>query len=595
MPFAACSKPGCENEGLNVFEYSRRYGIWRRRRPSKTQHKARCPSCRSGIALGEPTRLQGDDSEIARRLEEVFRSARDRGGLRDRIDNLLSYRDFDIGRSRYLRTLASLAPRMRDYHSYCNAELLTKDYLKRFDRLFRDGNGGEKPDALPGSPFNGVATLHTDAMSISLRKPKKSYTSRHQQFEVLVTALRIDRSHDKTEERGSTYFILAAHPFVVLEKGDRSQKRDRLRGEMFDDAVLPVAERRYDHLLHEGIDHGKDARLERDESYVAAEALFMRQDYAELAHFMVVKDLTKRFRRVALCMDGNKRAYRSAAAVFAEDMRTGCDDGGMECRRAEIAIVQAQRRSGGRVSSEEQDEFCDRENERVAGEWEDRLAGEMEKGGAVDLGDKDRELRTAKAKVDLFRQVTQGGFSDGGTWGWRKRPTQKGNRILAVLWLSQGPDRKGLPNRTIEAFLRRASLQSVDTAIKEFRDSVPPARRPENRAAGNQSYYRSSQNAEVTLCHLWLFCFLSNYQRLRIEPRKQRAGLLGLMRREDRDGFRIARRLQFQLGRDHAIEITEKTGHGQETLPRRRSAGTVLPAVGSSGSGGRQRGPALAV
>ena len=53
MPFAACSKPGCENEGLNVFEYSRRYGIWRRRRPSKTQHKgpsktqhkARCPSC----------------------------------------------------------------------------------------------------------------------------------------------------------------------------------------------------------------------------------------------------------------------------------------------------------------------------------------------------------------------------------------------------------------------------------------------------------------------------------------------------------------------------------------------------------------------
>ncbi len=191
--------------------------------------------------------MHGPKSEIAERLGEAFRSAHDRGGLRDRVDNLLSYRDYDIGQSRYLRTLASLAPRMRDYHSYCNAELLAKDYLQRFDRL----------------------------------------------------------------------------------------------------------------------------------------------------------------------------------------------------------------------------------------------SGELEKGGAVDLGDKDRELRTAKAKVELFRQVTHGGFSDSGTWGWRKRPTQKGNRLLAVLWLSQGSDRKGLPNRTLEAFLRHASLQSVDTAIKEFRGSVPPARRSENRAAGH--------------------------------------------------------------------------------------------------------------
>ena len=264
-------------------------------------------------------------------------------------------------------------------------------------------------------------------MSISLRKPTRSYKSRHKQLDVLVTVLRIDLSHDVKEDTGSTYFLLAAHPFMVLEKGDRSQKRDRSLLKIFDDAELPVAKRRYDHLLHEGTDHGTDAEQQSDRSYVAAKALFMRRDYAELAHFMVVKDMTKRFRRVTLCMDGNKSAYRSAAAVFAEDMRTGCDDGGMECRRAEIAIVQAQPRSGGRVSAEEQDKFCDRENERVAGEWEDRFAGEFEKGGAADLGDTDRELRTAKAKVDLFQQVTQGGFSEGGTWGWAQAPDPEGN------------------------------------------------------------------------------------------------------------------------------------------------------------------------
>ena len=616
IPFAACPKPGCENEGLNLFEYRRRYAC----NPSKKKDKdpstkkqdevsskkkgkdpslkVRCSSCQSEITLGEPMRLQGDESEIAERLGEVFKSAHDRGGLGNRVNNLLSYQNYDIGQSRYLRTLASLAPRMRDFHSYCNAGLLAEDYPARLERLSRDGNGAEMPDALPGSPFNGVATLHSDAMSISLRRPNTNYEQRHQQLQIQVTALRIDRSHEMTEKkkRGSTYFILAAHPFVVLEKGNRSQKSDRSRGEMFEDADLPVAERRYDHLLHEGTDHGKDAALKGSQAYLGTGGLFMRTDYAELAHFMVVKDLTKRFRRVTLCMDGNKSAYRSAAAVFAEDMLTGCDDGGMECRRAEIAIVQARRRSGGRVSPEEQDRICDMENERVVKEWDDRLAGELEKGGGVDLGDTDRKLRTAKAKVKLFRQLVFGGFSGGETtWGWRERPTQKGNRLLAVLWLSQGPDRNGPPNGIIDEFLRRASLQSVDTAIKGFRDSVPPARRPENRADDSRSYYRSSQNAEIVLCYIWLYCFLANYRELRTEPRNQRASLLGLMRREDLDGFKTAERLQFRLGRDHAIEITQKVGHVQETLPRRNSARTVLPAVGSSGSGGRQRGRALAV
>ena len=590
VPFAACPTAGCENEGLNVFEYSRRYGIHRRRRPSKdTQHKARCPSCNTHISLGEPARLHGSDSWIAKRLAEVFRSARDRGGLSDRVDNLLSYRDFDIDRSAYLRALASLGPRMRDYHSYCNAQLMAEDYPERLDRLYRSANGGATPDAVAGSPFNGAATLRTDTMKISLRKPSTSYETRHQQFDVLVTALRIDLSHDENDDRRSTYFILAAHPFAVLEKGDRKQKRDWENGEMFDDAELSVADRQYDHLLHEGIDHGEDARLEGNESYVAAKALLMRQDYAELAHFMVVKDLTARFRRVTLCMDGARSTYRSAAAVFAEDMRAVCNDGDMEGRRAEIAIVQAQRRSGGRVSAEEQDRFCARENERVAREWKARLAAEMEKGGGADLGDRDRELREAKARVDLFRQVTRGGFSEEGTWGWRKRPTLKGDRFLAVLWLSQGPDRTELPKGAVEALLRRASLQSVDSAIKEFRDSVPPARRPENRAAGNQSYYRSSQNAEIVVCHLWLFCFLSNYLKLRTRPEEQRAGLLGLTSGKGRAGLGAAQRIGFRLGRDQAIEITEETGHGEATLPRRRSPRTVLPAVGAGGLGGRRR------
>ena len=611
IPFAACPTPDCVNEGVNIFEYRRRYRGDGKSRP----HLARC-SCRSrttgeaigraGITLGEAIDLQGTDAGIAQRLEEVFRSSHDRGGLRDRIDNLLAYRDFYIGRSRYLRTLRALAPRMRDFHSYCNAGLLAEDFPERLARLFGEETGGGKPDGLRGSPFNGVATLRTDAVGISLRKPKRSNRSReeerdqdrHHLLHVQITALRIDRSHDMDEERGSTHFVLAAHPFVVLttnrKKGGWLPKRREL-GTMFEDAVSPVADRQYDHLFHEGTDHGKDAHLKGQQSYMAAGGLFMRPDYAALAHFMVVKDLTDRFRRVTLCMDGDRTAYAHAVAAFAEDLRAGRDEGSLECPRAEIAVLQAKRRSRkGGVSPEEQDRICDRENERVDREWQDRIAAMLEEDGTLDIGEADAEARTAKAKALLFRQATAGGWAEDAKWAWRERPTQKGNRLLTVLWFSQGPDRTGPPNEIVDEFLRRSSLQSVDTAIKRLRDTFSSGRRPESRAGGGITYYRSSRSAKVVACQIWLYCFLSNYLRLRIEPRKQGAGLLGLVRREDRRRFNMARRLQFRLGWDHAIEITEKTGHGQETLPRRRPAGTALLAIGASGPGGRGRARAPA-
>ena len=64
---------------------------------------------------------------------------------------------------------AILARRIRDYQSYCNAELMASGYPDRFDSLFAEA-GGTK-DAELCSPFNGVATLITDAMNVTLRSP----------------------------------------------------------------------------------------------------------------------------------------------------------------------------------------------------------------------------------------------------------------------------------------------------------------------------------------------------------------------------------------------------------------------------------------
>ena len=594
IPFAACSRPGCVNDGVNVFEYCRRY----RKDSTAKPHLARC-RCegRPAISLGETINLNGTDAEVAGRLDEVFRTLRDRGGLRDRVRNLLAYRDYTIGRSRYLRTLKQIAPRLRDYHSYCNTGLMAPDYPARLDRLFKEEKGEEKPDAPKGSPYNGVATLRTDLMRISLGKRKKSNRAReedrdldrHHPLDVLMTALRIDRSHVESEKRSSTPFLLAAHPFVVLKRGGQSPAGDDV-GSMHDDAALPVADRQYDHLFHSGTDHGKDAHVEGKQSHLSAGGLFMRSDYAEHAHFMVLKELTACFRRVTLCMDGAVKAYGHAAGVFAKDLRTVCDDSGMECRRVEIAVLQAEKRSRkkGGVSPEQQDAICDAENRRVAREWTERLAAWLEEKGTADLGDEDRRLLTAEAKVELFKQVTRGGWQADATWGWLKRPTQRGNRILATLWLSQGPERDGPPNRIVDEFLRRTSLQSVDIAMKGLRDTFSSGRRAESRAGGGITYYRSSRSAEVAACQIWLYSFFLNYLRLQVEPGKQRASLLGLLRREGRKGFDIARLLKFRLTWDHAVEITENLGNVQETFPRRRPARAVLPAKGASGPGGRQ-------
>ena len=51
IPFASCRKPGCANEGINVFEHSGHY-------ESKGHHRAKCRACGGKFSLGEPEHLK---------------------------------------------------------------------------------------------------------------------------------------------------------------------------------------------------------------------------------------------------------------------------------------------------------------------------------------------------------------------------------------------------------------------------------------------------------------------------------------------------------------------------------------------------------
>ncbi len=552
IPYAACPRPGCANEGVNVFEHSGRY-------EAHARDRAACRECGTTLSLGGPVRLHrglDEPGALEARLAKIFWHARKGRGLRETVEELEEEDEDPRGNaSHYEAVLRNVGVRVRDYQSYRNTALMEPDHAERLRQLFVRENGREPG---PGdSPFNGIATLRTDTVYASLRRPRAAYRPRFQWLPVLVTALRLHAPR--------TFLVLAAHPCAVFGNGNPVPGGPV---EAMADSGLPVAERRFDHLFHFGTDHGDGALRGNKYSYLGAGALFMREEYAELAHFMVLKEQTGRFDRVTLSLDGKRTAYRGAAAVFAGDMRTRVagkkEDGGEDgdIRRAEIAVVQGEtpeersRTAGTTVPD------WPSETKRVGEAWRGRIEEALAEEGSDLLGDRDAERR-ARARAALFGKVMYGAWSERGGWGWRERSGWKATR-LAVLWLSQGPDRDWPPRGEIEAFLELASPQSVDSAIGALRRRSRALARPGRRAEPGSSFYRSMVNAENASCQVWVSWFAMNF----VRPRRSRARgkhpahWLGLLPWEEASGRPVARDLDFRLGWREAREMTRRLGNG---------------------------------
>ena len=554
IPFAACSNEACGQHGINVFEHSGHY-------ESQARDRAKCRECGRTFSLGEATGLhrnRDEPGQLEKRLADVFWHMRRGKGIRYGLEEFEMRFEDPRGdnASHYEALRRNVGLRVRDYQSHCSAALMAQDCLERLHGLFPRENGGEDPGP-EDSPFNGVATLRTDTVYGSLRKPSKAYRPRSHPFPVLVTALRF--------QKPPGFFVLDAHPCVVFGKENPQPNNP---AEAMVDGGLPVAERRFDHLYHFGTDHGETPLRANRYSYLGARALFMREEYAELAHFMVLKELTARFERVTLSLDGKRTAYRSAAAVFAGDMQTRVagkkedGNGNNDIRRAEIAVVQIQSPDAARQSAGTPIPEWETETERVGEAWRDRIGAELAKDGPDLLGDKDTQRR-ARAKAELLVQVMHGAWSERGSWGWRERSGWD-DRRLAVLWLSQGADRDWPPCEEIEAFLDLASPQSVDSAISALRRRAKALIRPPSRAKPGRSFNKSMVNADQASYQIWVARFALNYTRrrkFRIAG-KQPAQWLGLLPWEDEHAMRIGRDIDFGLGWREAQEMTRRLGNG---------------------------------
>ena len=551
MPFAACRQPGCKNEGVNVFEHSGRY-------ESKARDRAKCRECKSSFSLGEALQVHtelDEPGDLEWRLEQIFEFAHRRRGMLEGMDDLKHPR---ANPAHYRAALRSVGMRVLDYQAYCTATgFMDPDYPERLRRLFAETNRGKDPGP-KDSPYNGTATLRTDMFYGSLRKPREAYRPRFQLLPVLVTALRFHKP--------ATFLVLASHPCVMFRKRDVPPKDP---AEAMADSTLPVARRRFDHLFHFGTDHGDTALSGNATSYLGGGALFMRDEYAELAHFMVLKELTNGFDRVTLTLDGKYTAYRSAAAIFAADMRTrvagkkavGDEEEDSDIRRAEIAVVQIADPEERAKHPETEDLSWKSETERLDRDWRSGMEAELGQDGDL-LGGEEPE-RHAVARAKLFQRVMHGGWSERGSWGWRKRRGRK-NSLLAVLWLSQGPDRDWLPCEEIDTFLALASPQSVDSAIGGLRRRALAVVRAKSRAEQGQGYGDAMVNAEYASCQIWISWFALNFVRpdrslVRGKHPAQWAGLLPWDAEGSPD---IAGDLGFRLGWRDAREMTRRLGNG---------------------------------
>ena len=585
IPFAACPRESCEYFGINAFEYPKCY----RPDTGRELHKLRCRKCRSSVTLGEALNMEeekGEEAVMDRRLATVFKHVRVGLGMRN---SMVLLEDPDVHFNLYLSMLSCLGRQIRDYHSYCNAGLMAPGYLKRLRRLFMNANDGKEPGPAD-SPFNGIATLRFDTMKVSLRTPTAAYRHRHHLLPVAMTVMRI---HEPTR-----WFVLAAHPYAVFQQR-HMPVRDWRRNvfEDRDDVDLPFEQRRFDHLYHaytahkevgnnreEGESQGKTrgkgpkGRV-REASYLGAKGYLMRPDYASVAHFMVVRQMTRRFRQVTFCMDGDPGAYRSAAAVFAGDMRkppgplawgaprvedptSACGDS-PHSRRVEIAVLQMERVKKKNWNDKDlfptpnMDKRWNEEKTRIATAWESRIKEEMEAAGLDRWQANPRDID--KAKAVLFRGTMRGGLGKDGGWS-RFQFVPRANLRAMLLWLSQGP-RDWPPEGDVNSFLRFASLQSVDSAIQVMRRRAPAAQRPRFRADSNATYIEASENLRAAMCGIWLAWFNMNYHRPWHAPEDMPSRILGLMHEKDMaTGFNIALRLRLRLGWNEAKEITGRIG-----------------------------------
>lgn len=314
-----CPNQKCENYRVNMYEhmydsggekYHTGYGVI-----SENEFRARCVRCGTRFLVGTPWRLHGNKrrgpdknktdqnpdykSRYPAQLQTFMQGVMNNTGPADMIN------EFDCHPEHYYSHLHSLA----DTCSAISARQLMKLQSKRFVRGEHYKNN------------DGCIRLYSDVMDISIFLGGED--KRVALLPCLVTST----------DYNDSFFALAFTPMFI--PGELSpDKKEELREEVF----------RYEchqanaHLHWEGVPVSHDATPRSRPGAFNVTGLrgyFINSSYGALAHFLVLRKMLSRFRRVIHYVDNESVMQTAALTGFADKIKA------RECEVVLVSIVQA--------------------------------------------------------------------------------------------------------------------------------------------------------------------------------------------------------------------------------------------------------------
>ena len=407
--------------------------------------------------------------------------------------------------SSYYSRLSSGAARVRDWHSWRNAKLLHWNYQKRQEPV----------------------QVYTDTVKISIQKAGKGGVGRRYHIlNIIVSVVNLD----------GTWFVLAMHPYYLPE----NRCPDWL--DLLDEMGEPRFLAEWDCLYYS---FGKKASVSVKSfldslADVGRDGYFMKPQYAEAAHFLVVRKMLSRFSKIHLYIDASKTQTPAALCMFADDIRRD---------RVEIVVFkhESEKRKASGVYRQPKKPPDEAWNDMQA-----RFAKRMESGSTEPADWYSDRKKVAKE----YKKAFQGAGSKHGKWAWLKYPphTEQYNNPRS-LWLTWKPDKQY--EEIGRDLLWDAHLDPVDSSINWARDRTNSLQRGRFKAKPGRSYKWASMLPEIVMQEYWLTMAWRNYGvRVKTANRIPPAKPLGLMRQKESSPDLAALAWDFRLGLEHARRMT---------------------------------------
>ena len=280
------------------------------------------------------------------------------------------------------------------------------------------------------------------------------------------------------------------------------------------------------------------------------EGYMIRSPYAEVAHFLVVRRMLERFKKVFFYMDASYDLTQPVMVALHDWVESG---------RAHVAVFQHEK-TGKREQEKDRAPRGTREEAlpKAIAQAETRFARCVEE--KLEVAAKTEDLlgddtRVRRARAAAWQLAPQGAQSKDGAFAWLHFSGNTSHyRNCRTLWLSRGPD--DAPDDGCDLLIG-VTLQSVDSACNAMRSRVNTIGRSAGGAKG-MNHARLPHRVEQVMGELRTYLLMRNFGR---RPGRAYAhetipaATLGLSDGEEVDMVDVL--WTFRLGIEHAREVSQ--------------------------------------